>query len=324
MINYRLQIAERLGGEKTAILQQAKVTSQQLAKPENRISLQEERALWRSMVDETGREDIGIICGLNFPIQSTGLIGYVMMNSPSIGVALRKFCVYQKLIGDSMGIRMEDTDDYTTVYLELWTTWYEELRFTTDTFLGACFSWLEKNSVTAVRPVRVGFHYQEPTNAQDYRDAFAPAPVSFGEEVTYLVYRRKDLDATLLSQNSEMLTFFEKQVREKYQEFEGNSTLTRQTRRIILDNMEGEAPGIEQVASQMTMSVRTLQKALKAENTSYQRLLNDVRKETAIAYLKKGVLSKSEIAFLLGFSDLSVFSRNFKKWTGYAPSQYPV
>ena len=57
------------------------------------------------MIDETDRKDMGIICGLNFPILSTGLIDYVMMNSSSIGVVIKKMCIYQKLIGDSTKVK---------------------------------------------------------------------------------------------------------------------------------------------------------------------------------------------------------------------------
>ncbi|MCE7990407.1 MAG: AraC family transcriptional regulator [Roseivirga sp.] len=323
IINYRLQIAERFGAKRPEVLKKAGVHTDKLSEPTGRIVLEEELVLWKTMVAETGREDLGLICGLNFPIQSTGLIGYVMMNSPTIGVAFEKICIYQKLIGESMGMRVEADEDYFTVFIEMWTGWRNELRYTQDVLLGACLSWAEKNTISRVRPLRIGVHYEQPANYRDYEEAFMPAPVEFGVPESYLVYARADMDSGILSHQSELMTFFEQQVKEQYHNFMGTSTAAERAKKLILKYMEGELPGIEMIASEMAMSVRSLQKALKGEGTSYQKLLNGVRKELAIDYLKKGTFNMSEIAFLLGFSELTVFSRSFKKWTGYSPTEFP-
>ena len=67
------------------------------------------------------------------------------------------------------------------------------------------------------------------------------------------------------------------------------------------------------------MSQRTLQRRLGEANTSFQRLLNKVLKEQADELLKRGNLSQGEIAFLLGYSEVSAFSRAYHGWTGHPP-----
>lgn len=83
-------------------------------------------------------------------------------------------------------------------------------------------------------------------------------------------------------------------------------------------------PSIEDVARKMNVSERTLQLKLKAENTSFREISDEVRRDIAIHHLKKGILNVSEIAYLLGFSEVSSFSSAFKKWTGAAPSIYAL
>jgi AraC-like DNA-binding protein len=61
---------------------------------------------------------------------------------------------------------------------------------------------------------------------------------------------------------------------------------------------------------------------LAAEGTSFSAILNDARRDLAMQYLKENETSKAEIAYLLGYSEVSVFSRSFKKWTGLTPSEY--
>ncbi|MEO1214948.1 MAG: helix-turn-helix transcriptional regulator [Bacteroidota bacterium] len=101
-----------------------------------------------------------------------------------------------------------------------------------------------------------------------------------------------------------------------------NDTYTSKVNRLLVNQLKNDAPGIEVVADHLSMSVRSLQMKLKEEGTSYQKLLNAVRKNFAIAYLRERKVSKGEIAHMLGFSEISVFSRTFKKWTGKSPSEY--
>jgi AraC-like DNA-binding protein len=67
------------------------------------------------------------------------------------------------------------------------------------------------------------------------------------------------------------------------------------------------------------MGERTLQRRLKELNTSFSRLLEDTRRELALAYLSERRMSLLEISYVLGFADPSSFSRAFKRWTGTAP-----
>ena len=122
--------------------------------------------------------------------------------------------------------------------------------------------------------------------------------------------------------NPRLLQLFDKHAKAYMRQEEPADTYTYQVKRLLLKQLKDEAPGIEVVADYLSMSVRSLQMKLKEEGTSYQKLLNSVRKELAIAYLREPKVSKGEIAHVLGFSEISVFSRTFKKWTGKSPSEY--
>ena len=70
------------------------------------------------------------------------------------------------------------------------------------------------------------------------------------------------------------------------------------------------------------MSEATLQQRLAERGTSFQELLDDTRCELAIGYLHQPALTVTEIAFLLGFTDASNFTRAFKRWKGVPPSNF--
>lgn len=122
--------------------------------------------------------------------------------------------------------------------------------------------------------------------------------------------------------NPRLLQLFDKHADAYLNRQLDGDTYTTKVNRLLIRQLKNESPGIEVVADHLSMSVRSLQMKLKEEGTSYQKLLNAVRKNLAIAYLQDRKVSKGEIAYLLGFSEISVFSRTFKKWTGKSPSEY--
>ena len=86
--------------------------------------------------------------------------------------------------------------------------------------------------------------------------------------------------------------------------------------------LDGKKPSAEEVAGDLAVGIRYLQGQLKDEGTTYQQVLDGVRKELAMDYLGQGDVSLYEVAFLLGFSEQSTFNHAFKRWTGTTPGKY--
>ena len=85
--------------------------------------------------------------------------------------------------------------------------------------------------------------------------------------------------------------------------------------------MDGK-PRVAQAARLLGVSRRGLQGKLKEEGTTYQAVLDQVRHQLAVAYLKEDAVTLAEAAFLLGFSDQSAFTHAFRKWTGDSPHRF--
>ena len=85
--------------------------------------------------------------------------------------------------------------------------------------------------------------------------------------------------------------------------------------------VKGES-GIERLAEATGASVRTLQRRLKDAGVTYNDLLNDVRKTLALNLLENETLALSEIAFSLGYSEVSAFNHAFRRWVGQSPGDY--
>jgi AraC-like DNA-binding protein len=86
--------------------------------------------------------------------------------------------------------------------------------------------------------------------------------------------------------------------------------------------LPGRSPRLTDVANTLNVSSRQLQRKLAMDQTSFEQLLTDIRKNLCPSYLKRKDYNLSEVAFLLGFSSQSNFSRAFKLWFEMSPSEF--
>jgi AraC-like DNA-binding protein len=89
-------------------------------------------------------------------------------------------------------------------------------------------------------------------------------------------------------------------------------------KRVLHETLRSDEGHIDVVAKRLGLTSRSLQRRLKDEQTTFNAIREDVRRELAQRYLADG-LAIAEISFLLGFSEPSAFFRAFKRWTGTTP-----
>ncbi len=322
LLRYRIAIAAQEGADMAAILISAGAPPGLMDGDPAYVDELVERRVWSAIVEATGRDDIGLLCGIRFPTQSINMLGYVMANAPTVRVAIEKCCAYQRVISDTMGLVIDKGPDTSTVWIEQWSEWDDTLRYTVDLVMAAVTSWASANAPEQIKPLRVGFHYQHPTNVDPYTRLFAPAAVLFGTDVSYQIYTNDALDQPVIGASGEMFGFFEEKVQSLIADYEGRDTYSFRVRQRILTALKGAAPNVDIVASELAVSVRSLQQKLAEEWSSFSTILNETRRDLAMQFLKDNEVGNDEIAYLLGYSEVSVFSRSFKKWTGMTPSAY--
>jgi AraC-like DNA-binding protein len=101
-----------------------------------------------------------------------------------------------------------------------------------------------------------------------------------------------------------------------------HGTVSKRVRTRLIEQLPSGHVSQESIASSLFMSTRTLQRKLQEENTSYKELLTETRHELAMRYMASSSSPVSEVAYLLGFSEVGNFTRAFKRWTGMAPTEF--
>ena len=102
----------------------------------------------------------------------------------------------------------------------------------------------------------------------------------------------------------------------------GKTPLRSRVERLVLDGLPKGAPEAARLARALGLSERTLARQLSAEGTSYQQIVNELRRDTAKSYLSDPALSIGQVAYLLGYSEQSAFTTAFRRWTGESPRTY--
>jgi AraC-like DNA-binding protein len=148
--------------------------------------------------------------------------------------------------------------------------------------------------------------------------AFFACPIEFGATENCVIFRAADLDAQLPTANPVLLRVNE-QVLTDYLAHLERSEVTVQVQAKLIRLLPSGDVDESHIARALNLSLRSLQRKLEARGVTFRKLLDGTRQQLAEQYLKDSTLSVSEIAYLLGFAEVSSFSRAFRRWTGHAP-----
>ena len=137
-----------------------------------------------------------------------------------------------------------------------------------------------------------------------------------------LTFSQADAEIPFITRNDTMWTFFEPELRKRRREMEMDDTIAAWVRSVLVELLPGGECSIEDVCARLCVSKRTLQRKLSEEETMFQKQLNHTRELLAKNYLKNTALPSEDIAFLLGYQDVTSFFRAFAIWRGMGVAEY--
>jgi AraC-like DNA-binding protein len=170
-------------------------------------------------------------------------------------------------------------------------------------------------------PLAVTFRHAVPPSIAEHTRLLGSV-VRFDQAENAVVYPTSALSAGMLSADPSLLEVFEGDARRRLEQLQSHGAVSERVQAIVVARLKGEVPSLATVASELAMSERSVQRSLSEEATSYREIVDAVRKEMALSHLLQPGRSAADVAFLLGFSEPSAFTRAFRRWTGSSPSQF--
>jgi AraC-like DNA-binding protein len=167
--------------------------------------------------------------------------------------------------------------------------------------------------------VRLG--HAEPRDTREHVRLLGPA-LRFGQPImTAIAFDPADLDREIAQADRGLLPIVERHLQELLAAAPSETDWLAEIRNAVAESVPDGAPTIQTIAKRMGASVRTLQRRLGDHGVVFKDLVAETRRDLALRYLAHGTAELTEIAFLVGYSELSAFHRAFKKWTGETPQE---
>jgi AraC-like DNA-binding protein len=314
-----VQLAARWQVTPDVMLEGSGLTTQQLDDPQGRVSPLALRSLFLRAQQLTREPGLGFYFGLQLKLSSHGAVGFAAMTAATLRDALQVAERFLALRAPFLSLHLVELGDQ--VALELDNTFPDRsvLQFVTE----ALFTALVQMARSMLgRPVHAMFELSYPEPA--YFTGFAhlwPGPARFGRPHSRVCFSPALLDESLQMADvvaaRQALLECERELSTLLQ----TSSLLASVRRQLGARTHGY-PSLTELARERHVSPRTMKRRLAEQGTSYQVLLDELRRDRALKLLEVERYTIEQIADQLGYSDAANFNRAFRRWLGVSPSTW--
>jgi AraC-like DNA-binding protein len=316
-----LEAITAAGGNPEEILQGFGLDRSVFAKPEGFIPCSAFAGILREAARSTGDDCFGLHFAERFNPKNIGPLAYVALNSPTIGAGIQNVERYLHVYDSSAKWFFTAEGDRGYVRFVLTGLGIEPLRHSNEHGVTVVINALRMMVGSHWAPQEVHFAHEAPEQASEHHRIFR-CPVLFGCETNALVIELSFAERPVPAADQNLYLIMKQYLDQVLSEMPQEDSLFAAIRKTIAESMRDGSPELARVAKKMAIGPRTLQRRLKEYGFDFKKLVEDTRQRFAVTYLKDRKNSLTEIAFLLGYSELSAFNRAFKRWTGTTPLDY--
>jgi AraC-like DNA-binding protein len=308
------------GGDPDRVLRSRGLNRAAVAASDGFIPSADFAAVLAEAAHATGDENFGLHFGARCNPKNLGPLTYVALNSPTIAVAFEN-------LGRYIGLHNEAATVSVTVDGSLASVQYElaelgiDLRQHTEFSLAVGLNLVRLMAGSDWSPVEVQFAHKPPADPSEHVRIFR-APVSFGRAANAFVVQSEFLERPVPAADERLYPVLKQYLDRVLREMPREGSFLASVRRAVGEALRRGDPKIASVASKLGLSVRTLQRQLREQGLDFKRLVDDTRLRFSQNYLRDRKNTLTEVAYLLGYSEVSAFNRAFKRWTGSTPSDY--
>lgn len=246
-----------------------------------------------------------------------GALGYAVLASDTLRDSLNRIHRYVRVLNDQSDFDVFERDDMLLSRIRVSGS-SRNLAIRDDVQLSVLVAMCRFNAGPGFTPVHVTMQRPAPDDSSPWED-FYRCPVRFGTGHNEMAITLADADTLLPSANQVLAEMNDRIVIQRLAQLDRDNIPAR-VRAAIMDQLPSGTISDESIAAALHMTPRTLHRRLKEDGESFRTLLKAVRQDLARQYVADDSLTLTEVTFLLGFSEMSSFSRAFKNWYGHSPS----
>ncbi len=308
------------GGRPDEILRAVGLGRSALANPHGFIACVAFTRLLEEAARSTGELCFGLHFGEHFSPRNVGPLAYVALNSPTFAVGFENIVRYHRVHNDGVQMSFAIEGQWACARSRL-TDPTEAPRQHNEFSSAVALNMMRLMAGSRWAPAEVHFAHPPPRDTSEHLRVFA-APVSFDHETNAFVIAREFAERPVPAADSHLYPILKRYLDRTMKELPREDGALAAVRKVIAESMRDGDPTLARVARRLAMSPRTLQRRLAEHATDFKRLVEDTRRRFSTSYLRDPKQTLTEIAFMLGYSEVSAFNRAFKRWTGSTPSDY--
>ena len=316
-----VKMGQEKGVSQESLLEHTGIEPTAFTDPKARLTYQQVIVLTNNLLRLCNDPTLGLAIGDSIKINQFGMLGYAILSCANLRQALNLGLKYHVLVDPAFNFEVCEEDDITSIRLTSHIPIENIYYLLSDIFLANFVNLGRFLTGQDIMPNAININRPKPEYFEVYQSYFLGCPIHWDQPRTEIIINTDLLDTPTTLADESTAKMAESQCADILSRMGPKEGIVVKVRRILLSN-PGHFPAIETVASQLATSTRTLSRSLQEVSTSYQKILDEVRKEMAIEYLKTSSLPIEEVAALIGYNDPSNFRKAFKRWTGKPPSHY--
>jgi AraC-like DNA-binding protein len=309
----------KIGLTPTAVLRQARVPATVYHSKKNLVTTAQFFALWRAVGELSSDPAAGLKIATLIEVGNRPPSSMAAYYARDYRDALTRLARFKHLCSpEEIQITMSKDDCLITP------VWLHTQEETPPLWTDAAFaSFVELGRRGTGQPVNAKrVELMHDGEASGVHEAYFKCSVNFRARRNMLVLHAADLDRTFITYNAELLEMLEPQLINALEERRARKSTGEQVKWILKRLLAGARPELADVASELGLSDRTLQRRIVEDGTTFRQLLLEARQELAREYLNRPEIEVVEVAYLLGYEDSNSFYRAFRVWEGTTPSQW--
>ncbi|WP_078282513.1 AraC family transcriptional regulator [Mycobacteroides franklinii] len=314
------ELAQQQGMDAAEMLMDARVSPRFLAGEPVAISPDQVRIVTCEVLARTGDLSFGT-SPAPVPPETLQILMFSLATSETAGAAFARWAAFRDAMPLVPNMTAVRSGDFATVALEASTLTLPDATFTewALALVVRIWSWLTMRSI---RVERILLPQVRPDGRPDHSNVFK-APIEFGNASAAIILDAKLLDVPILRTEQEITSLLERPEQIWFDVHGYHQQLPDRVERIIGSSIGQGIPTVSDIASALNMAPSALQRSLRSEfGTSVRQIRDSTLHAEAIRSLASGAESLNDLSVRLGFSELSAFTRAFRRWTGASPAQY--
>ncbi len=312
------------GGRAERVLAAAGLRRADFVDPDRMIPSERLLVLFDAAAVELADDAFGLHLGETYDFNAIGALSYAVLHAPSVGTALANFERYGRTSWQGIRLALEVAGPEARLAHDVGAPGRERARHYAEGAAVVGLRLMRRLIAADWSPREIRFAHARPPRTSEHTRILG-VPVRFDAPVSVaLAFDAADLARPVPDADRHLLPIVQRHLDERLASSAGSAAadwLASVREGIALAVCDGP-PSIETVAERLSLSVRTLQRRLGEHGVVYKGLVDDVRRDLALRYLADGKHDLTEIAFLVGYSELSAFDRAFRRWTGSTPKSH--